>query len=133
MVDGSPTAGIGAGILAVLLAWFAWLLMGSRRRPFAIVLNDRVVSSHRNEKDALKAYAKEIEALALRNSGQTAGLPWAVVEEIGPGRRFAVIDQRAGDRRRRSRPGDTARRAIASAISLARGRRAIATDRHNRD
>jgi hypothetical protein len=133
MVDSSPTAGILAGLLLVALGWIAWLLIGARRRPFAVVLNGEVISTHRKQEHALKAYAEQIEALELRDSGDTAGLPWAVVAHIGPDRRYAVIDRRQRDRRRRPRPGGAARRLIGTGMRVARQRSVETLDRNDRD
>ena len=123
--DGAPTAALLASLLLAALALlgvmrFAWLLLGARRRRFAVVLNGEVISTHRTEKHANKAFAEAIGQARVREQGESAGLLWALVDGQTPGQRYAVIDRGQHDRRKRRRPRDAAHKAVLSALRIAR-------------
>jgi hypothetical protein len=108
--------GAGLGLLVLVGAWFSWWLIGARSRPFAVVLDGELISRHRTEKQAENAFAKALGESAVSDRGETAGLPWAVLDGTGPGRRYSVIDQRQRDRRRRPRPRDAARKKLTEVL-----------------
>lgn len=117
------------GLMLAGLGHVVWLIFGARRRRFAVVLNGEIISVHRREAHANKAFAKAIGESKVHEQGESAGLLWAVVDGSTPGLRYAVIDRGQRDRRRRPRPGVAARKMIRSAL---RGTRSSQGNPYNR-